>query len=168
MPYPQSDVATGLAFANSKETKEDKLSPSLQVIKEAAIDYTVPHKVLHFDNTLESWARQGVLMLNSSLTVKPYAPGTHSLYWRPVISHLLESFSLKYPGNVYVLFGKQAQSFKRYIHNAYNIIEVEHPAALARKHEKLPARLFRQISEDVFRTTGKQIKWYEEEEYGEF
>ena len=37
MPYPQKGVATGILFGNSKETPEDKLSPSLDVVKEAAM-----------------------------------------------------------------------------------------------------------------------------------
>lgn len=55
-PFPQRGVAQGILFGNSKETPEECLSPSLKVIKEAAIDYTVPHNVIEFDNTLESWA----------------------------------------------------------------------------------------------------------------
>lgn len=165
-PYSDPSSAMGVAFGNPADRTEEQLSPSLQIIKEAAIDYTVPHRVITFDNTLESWCRQGILMLNSSLTVKPYCPGSHSLYWRPVIAHLLQSFSLKYPGNVYVLFGKQAQSFEGYIHNAFDIIKVEHPASLARKHEKLPSSLFRKIADEVLSITGKKIQWYQEEDYG--
>lgn len=58
-PYPQQGVATGILFGNSKDTPEDKLSPSLQVVKEAAINYEIPHNRIDFDNTLESWAKQG-------------------------------------------------------------------------------------------------------------
>lgn len=57
-PYPQQGVATGILFGNSKDTPEDKLSPSLQVVKEAAINYEIPHNRIDFDNTLESWAKQ--------------------------------------------------------------------------------------------------------------
>ena len=42
-PYPQKGVATGILFGNRKETTEEDLSPSLQIIKEAAIDYEIPH-----------------------------------------------------------------------------------------------------------------------------
>lgn len=52
--YPQKGVATGVLFGNSKETPEDLLSPSLQVIKECAINYEIPHGPIEFDNTLES------------------------------------------------------------------------------------------------------------------
>ena len=64
-PYPQQGVATGILFGNSKDTPEDKLSPSLQIVKEAAINYEIPHNRIEFDNTLESWATQGILMINT-------------------------------------------------------------------------------------------------------
>lgn len=39
--YPQQDVATGILFGNSEDTPEHRLSPSLQVVKEAAINYEI-------------------------------------------------------------------------------------------------------------------------------
>lgn len=59
-PYPQKGVATGVLFGNSKETPEELLSPSLQIIKECAINYEIPHGPIEFDNTLETWAKQGI------------------------------------------------------------------------------------------------------------
>lgn len=67
-PYPQKGVATGILFGNRKEVDEDNLS-SLNVVKEAAINFEVPHYCITFDQTLESWAKQGILMINSALTV---------------------------------------------------------------------------------------------------
>ena len=37
-------------------------------LKEAAINYEIPHNLIEFDNTLESWAEQGILMINTALT----------------------------------------------------------------------------------------------------
>lgn len=160
-PYPQKDVATGIAFANDASTPEERLSPSLQVLKEAAIDYTKPHGPIEFDNTLESWGKQGVLLLNSALTVKPGTPGSHALYWREFISSFLLKFSSLNPSVLFVLFGKQAQGFKSSI-KAANIIEVEHPASLARTKSKLPQDLFPTISRYVFGLTGEKIQWFNE------
>lgn len=168
-PYPQKGVATGIAFGNSADTPEDKLSPSLEVLKEAAIDYTVPHHVLTFDNTLESWAKQGVLMLNSSLTVKPGTPGSHALYWKPFTENFLKKFAEWNPGMIYVLFGKQAQSFEKCLDKSSpRVIKVEHPAALARRNEKLPQDLFKNINQILYGLYGEKIEWYHEEDYGEF
>ena len=40
-PYPQRGVATGILFGNSEDTQEDYLSPSLKIVKEAAINFAV-------------------------------------------------------------------------------------------------------------------------------
>lgn len=87
-PYPQQGVATGILFGNSKDTPEDKLSPSLQIVKEAAINYEIPHNRIEFDNTLESWATQGILMINTAFTCEIGRVGSHFDMWR--------SFTAKY------------------------------------------------------------------------
>jgi uracil-DNA glycosylase len=160
-PYPQKGVATGVLFGNKENTKE--LSPSLEVIKEACIDYTIPHSPIIFDNTLESWAKQGILMINSSLTVQENKPGSHSLIWRPFISKLLQNCSKRETGLVYVLFGKDAQSFKPYIDDKHNdVLEVGHPAYYARTNTKLPTQLFKDINRIMLNRYNIPIKWYDE------
>lgn len=168
-PYPQKNVATGILFGNKATVREENLSPSLQVVKEAAIDYTKFHHVLKFDNTLESWAKQGILMLNSSLTVKPYVPGSHFLYWKPFIAKFLTEFSQTHGAVAYVLFGKQAQSFEKYISPVTGRVwKVEHPAALARRREKLPSSLFQEVQDYVYGVSGTKLEWFHEEDYGEY
>ena len=162
-PYPQKGVATGILFGNSKETPEDKLSPSLEVVKEAAVNYEIPHQELEFDNTLESWARQGILMINSALTCEIDNIGSHVLNWRQFTLKLLRNMSAKESGIVYVLFGRQAQSFKAYINTTCNdIIEVEHPAYFARTGKKMPYSVFTRINELLYNRYGEKIEWYKE------
>lgn len=162
-PYPQKGVATGILFGNRKEVDEDNLSPSLNVVKEAAINFEIPHYCITFDQTLESWARQGILMLNSALTVEMNRVGSHVMLWRPFIAKLLKNLSEYNTAIVYVLFGRQAQTFKPYINSRFNhIIEIEHPAYFVRKGTKMPHQLFVDISNKVKEIYGVPIKWYEE------
>ena len=162
-PYPQKGVATGILFGNRAEVEESELSPSLNIVKEAAINFGVPHYCITFDQTLESWARQGILMINSALTVEMNKVGSHTMMWRPFISKLLRNISENNLAGVYVLFGKQAQTFKPYINSKSNfIIEVEHPAYFARNGTKMPHQLFIDISNRVKGIYGVPIKWYEE------
>lgn len=161
--YPQKGVATGVLFGNRKEVDEDNLSPSLNVVKEAAIDFEVPHYCITFDQTLESWAKQGILMINSALTVEMNRIGSHVMLWRPFIAKLLKNLSEYNTAIVYVLFGRQAQTFKPYINDRFNhIIEIEHPAYFARSGTKMPHQLFVDISNKVKEIYGVPIKWYEE------
>lgn len=161
-PYPQKGVANGILFGNNPDTPEDKLSPSLQVIKEAVIDCKVPHGIIEFDQTLESWAKQGILMINSALTCEINKVGSHVMQWRPFISKFLKSLSKRETGIIYVLFGKQAKTFKPYISRFNDIIEVEHPAYFARMNRPMPHKVFEEIDAILYGRYGETIKWYNE------
>lgn len=160
-PYPQKGVATGVLFGNKEDTSE--LSPSLEVIKEAAINYEIPHPPLKFDVTLESWAKQGILMINSAFTCEMNKPGSHVMLWRPFVSKLLQNLSNTTPGLVYVLFGEQAQTFEPYINKRVNsVIKIHHPAYYARTHTKMPYWVFTELNKLMKYSYGVPIKWYEE------
>ena len=163
-PYPQKNVATGVLFGNSKDTVESQLSPSLNVIKEAAIDYTKFHNYpITFDVTLESWAKQGILMLNSALTVEMNKIGSHTNLWRPFISQFLQDLSSRYFGIAYVLFGQQAQTFEPYIKKSYNyIIKENHPAYYARTNTRMPSTVFTQVNNYLRGQYNDEIVWYTE------
>lgn len=166
-PYPQykegKPVATGIAIGNSKDTLEEGLSPSLSVLKESVINFEIPHNFITFDNSLEEWVKQGVLMLNSSLTCEANKIGSHMNIWRPFVSKFIKNLSNKERGNIYVLFGNDAKSLRPYINESFNdIIEVGHPAYYARNKKKLPYELFPTINSILYRRYGETIKWYDE------
>lgn len=162
-PYPQKGVATGILFGNSKDTPEDKLSPSLEVIKEAAINLEIPHNSIIFDNSLESWAKQGILMINSALTCEVNKVGSHTNRWRPFVSKFIRNLSNKETGIIYVLFGKDAQSLRPYINEEHNdVIEIQHPAYFARTNQSMPHELFSVINGLLYKKYGEKIEWYKE------
>lgn len=166
-PYPDKYMgitrATGILFGNHKDIPENKLSPSLQIIKESAINFEIPHNIITFDQTLESWAKQGILMLNSVLTCENNEIGTHIIQWRPFISKLLFNLSNRESGIIYLLFGKQAQSFIPYINSKYNdIIKVEHPAYFARYNKIMPYEVFIKMNTLLYEKYGEKIILYNE------
>jgi uracil-DNA glycosylase len=162
-PYPQKGVATGILFGNRGLTPESKLSPSLQVIKESCIDYSIPHGVIDFDNTLESWAKQGILMLNSALTCEVNKPNSHTMLWRRFMSSFLNNLSIRESGIIYVLFGAQARTFAPYICEKYNhIIKVGHPAQYARINRPMPNKVFTSVNELLYSDYGDTITWFTE------
>lgn len=157
-PYPQKGVATGIAFGNKSNVST--LSPSLEVIKESVINFEIPHNLITFDQTLEDWERQGVLMLNSSLTCEVNKIGSHSMIWRPFIAKFLQNMTTT--GIIYVLFGKQAQSFKPYINTRFNdVIEIQHPAYFARNNIAMP-NVFKEINNLIYNKYKEKINWYYE------
>ena len=158
-PYPQKGVATAVLFGNKADTVT--ISPSLEVVKEAVIDYEKPHPPLKFDVTLESWARQGILMINSAFTCEMNKAGSHAMLWRPFVSTLLTNLSNYETGLVYVLFGTQAQTFEPYINKRLNsIIKVNHPAYYARTNTKMSPHIFREFNKLIKDKYGVPIKWY--------
>lgn len=160
-PYPQRGVATGILFGNNK-TNNENLSPSLEVIKECVINFEIPHKIITFDNSLESWAKQGILMLNSALTCEVNKVGSHTNLWRPFITKLIKNLSCE-TGLIYVLFGYNAKTLKPYIDENYNdIIEVEHPAYYARLNKTMPYNVFTDINKLLKNRYNTTIKWYNE------
>lgn len=163
-PYPQKGVATGILFGNSKNTIE--LSSSLNVIKESCINLEVPRNNIIFDPTLESWCKQGILMLNSSLTTKIGYTGVHIMIWRPFIKHLLIKLNEYNTGIIYVLFGEAAKSFKPFIGKNNIILEEKHPAYYARTNTGMPSTVFNKIRELIKSKYNEKIEFYEEVSFG--
>jgi uracil-DNA glycosylase len=150
--YPQKSVATGIAFGN--EVRDNKISPSLsKLLEPLSIDKS-------FDYTLESWCRQGVLMLNSALTVIQDKPNSHQLLWRPFITTFLKNYSTYNQKVVYVLLGKNAQTLKSYIQYSGNIIECNHPSYLVRNDIPMP-NIYQQINNSLLQLNKPVIRWYD-------
>lgn len=162
-PYPQKGVSTGICFANNKDAVE--LSPSLQVLKESIIDFGIPHYCVNFDPSLEEISRQGVLLLNSALTVETNKIGSHTDIWRPFISNLLKNLSIWNPGLIYILWGNVAKTFKHFIGKNNIVYTMPHPAYYARTGTSIPPEFFKEINNIVHYNFGKKIEWFKEEKF---
>lgn len=105
--------ATGLSFANPKDTLDKNISPALSVLQDA-VERQYPGEGINLDLTLESWAKQGVLLLNSSLTNSKGAT-SHTLLWNRFLREILDVAT--YSGGIsVVLFGNIAESYRLSIH----------------------------------------------------
>ena len=164
-PYPQRGVAQGVLFGNSSDTPENKLSPSLQIIKESVINFEIPHNLITFDPTLESWAKQGILMINSALTTEVGKIGVHMMKWRPFMIAFLKQMSMINPGIIYVLFGSQAQILEPYINKNNYVLKIEHPAYFARINKKMPYHIWKDINKILYDLYGEKIEWFKEEKF---
>jgi len=157
-PYPQLDVADGLAFSCSRK---DKIEVSLQYILDA-IKQTVPEELQDPNptNDLKRWADQGVLLLNSGFTTTIGKPGTHQLLWRPFLVNVLDALLWYKPGLVYVFMGKKAQEYVDLIpDNNYKIL-VTHPASAAYAGRKWDCDdLFNKINKHLESQQKPKIIW---------
>lgn len=118
-PYSYKGVSNGLAFGNKKEVAE--ISPSLKFLGDSVLKRAMG-KNPKVDYTLESWAKQGVLLLNTALTVNEGCPGSHLEMWRKATESFLFELSFHEQGICYVLLGDQAKKFKDEINLRYNVV----------------------------------------------
>lgn len=160
-PYSQPDIATGIAFGNKKDTVHP--APSLEIIRETFMDehyYNEDHVIENFDLTLESWAKQGVLLLNSALTVGINKPNSHIDLWRPFIISLLKGLNDNNPGLVYILLGGIAKTFERYIDQNKNLVlRDNHPSFYARFERRMSNKVFIRTNEYLENHYNEKIRW---------
>lgn len=104
-PYPQVGKANGLAFGIDATFERGRTKDSLSnIIASIGADEAA------FDTTLESWARQGVLLLNSCLTVAPGWAGAHvGLGWEEVVAEILSIVKGRAPDATWMLWGRAAK-----------------------------------------------------------
>jgi uracil-DNA glycosylase len=159
-PYPNSK-ASGIAFGNDLVLGHHP-SPSLRLIEECIEREFYNGLNLNFDHSLVSWAKQGVLLLNSALTVVKGQPNSHALYWRNFIGGVLKEISESKTGVVFLLLGGPASSFSKYINTDNNyVFKYVHPAYSARRGEDWHCPFFKKINELIEHQNGKEyeIKW---------
>lgn len=126
-PYHDGS-ATGLAFDNKIGSK---ISPSLRNILSEVYDDMGCTVQFNSNSWLEHWHAQGVLLLNTALTVEPGKPGSHVEHWRNFTLDVIEQLSTK-SDLIWILWGTHAQSFKPFINRDHFVIESGHPSPLAR------------------------------------
>jgi uracil-DNA glycosylase len=128
-PYPTIGHANGLCFSVDASLK--KLPKSLiNIFKELQEDVQVAR---HTNGNLESWAEQGVLLLNSALSVEEGKPGSHAYFgWEYFTDAVIERLSTEKVNLVFILWGAHAQSKIRLIdEKKHLILTAPHPSPLA-------------------------------------
>lgn len=154
--------ATGLAFANDVERKDfSKVSPSLSVIKNSVISLAKSEDLINFDFSLESWAAQGILLLNSALTVRRGVPGSHTEAWKPFIKLVAKNLSTYKPRIFWILFGKQAWDFKEYINPKSPILMEYHPAFYARNNKEMSPNVWEKLIDYYQQEYNQDLLLYE-------
>lgn len=154
-PYHQPNQAMGLSFSVPYGVK---IPPSLlNIYKELKTDLNIePSK----SGDLSSWAKQGILLLNSILSVEAGKPASHSSWgWQEFSDAVISKLSLEKSGLIFMLWGNYAKSKKALIDtNKHFILEAAHPSPLARTGF-LGCKHFSKANE-ILRNLGKNpIDW---------
>lgn len=128
-PYHGPNQAHGLSFSVPNGVM---LPPSLKnIYKEIEEDLSIK---LSKNGNLEDWAKQGVFLLNTVLTVRATEPTSHSkIGWNEFTDAVIKALSDKREGVVFLLWGNYARTKKELIdHSKHYILEAAHPSPLAR------------------------------------
>ena len=154
-PYFQSGIANGLAFS----VDEDQIIPaSLKNIYKEINDDVGPSK--NKSGCLKSWAKQGVLLLNTALTVEVSKPGSHSnIGWDNFIYDIIKLINNK-PNVVFILWGNHAQKYIRYLNNKNHLILYgPHPSPLSAYRGFFGSKHFSKCNNYLIRNNLKEIDW---------
>lgn len=142
-PYHNQGQAHGLCFSVKKGVD---IPPSLVNIYQELHDDLgcyIPN-----NGYLEKWARQGVLMLNTVLTVRAHQANSHrNLGWEEFTDAAIRVLDLQDQPIVFILWGRPAQMKKRMLHNpAHLILEAPHPSPLSARRGFFGSKPFSQTN----------------------
>jgi uracil-DNA glycosylase len=156
-PYPGLGIADGISFSCSNT---NKLQPSLKFILQE-VDRTVyGNHVISEDLDLKRWSKQGILMLNTALTVEVGKIGSHYDIWKPFTAYLLDSLNNYNFDLIYVYLGKKAEGWSELTGDNNHKFTVKHPASAAYNGSKWDSNdIFNKISKLVEENNGQKIIW---------
>lgn len=155
-PYHGFGQAHGLCFSVQDGIKPP---PSLMnIYKELNQDLGLP---LPNHGNLSSWAKQGVLMLNASLTVEEAKPMSHSQCgWSVFTDHVIQLISTQKEYIVFILWGRFAQEKAKLIDtNKHMILSAAHPSPFSAYHGFFGCRHFSKTNEYLLKHHKKPIEW---------
>ena len=158
--YPTKGNAMGLCFS---VPDTQKCAASLRnIFKELHAEYGI----MRTQTDLSDWAEQGVLLLNTALTVKEGCAGSHLREWRPftwdLIKHINSIENDVPTGVVYILWGAHAREYEKIIDGDRNLILTGiHPSPLAARSGKfVGCNHFKKTNEYLNKIGKSEISWF--------
>lgn len=161
-PYHGEGQAHGLCFSVPEGVK---IPPSLHNIgKELQSDLQITAPFPH--GSLLSWAKQGVLLLNATLTVREGEPMSHHGWgWERFTDAVIRSLQERSDPVIFVLWGKSAQDKCRYLHKEegetgrHVVLTAPHPSPLSAHNGFFGSRPFSKINELLVSQGKSPISW---------
>ena len=155
-PYHGLGQAHGLSFSVRGNTP---IPPSLRnIFQELFTDVAIQREQ---DGDLTGWARQGVLLLNTTLTVREGEPGSHkNRGWEHITDTVMSALNEKPTRVVFVLWGAHARNKKTLITQAHHVvIESAHPSPLSAHRGFFGSKPFSQINSALEDAGLSPIEW---------
>ena len=155
-PYHQPNQAHGLCFSVKKGVNPP---PSLQnMYKEIYAEYGYP---IPQHGELTYWAEQGVLMMNTVLTVRESQPNSHKgMGWEIFTDNVISLLNLRPEPMVFLLWGANARAKKKIITNPNHLVlESAHPSPLSAYNGFFGNGHFKKANEFLKRNGVTEIDW---------
>jgi len=155
-PYHGPGQAHGLCFSVPDGVTKP---PSLvNIFKELNTDLGIQPSV---NGNLENWAKQGVLLLNASLTVRQNDPGSHAkIGWLEFTDAVIKKISDQKNGVVFLLWGKFAQEKQALVdQTSHHILKAAHPSPLSAHNGFFGCRHFSKTNELLIKEGLEPIDW---------
>lgn len=155
-PYYNFGQANGLAFSVNEGVK---IPPSLKnIYKELESDLGIP---IADTGSLVSWAKQGVLLLNTSLTVVEKKPNSHkNIGWQIFTDEIIKILNKKESPCVFILWGNNAIAKEKFITNPKHlIIKSSHPSPLSARRGFFGSKVFSRTNQFLKKNNEKEIDW---------
>jgi uracil-DNA glycosylase len=156
-PYHGPDQAHGLCFSVQQGIKPP---PSLaNIYKELATD--IPHFAIPNHGNLTAWAQQGVLMLNTVLTVEQGNAHSHAkIGWERFTDSVIEKLNQHTQNLVFMLWGSHAQKKGAMIdRNKHTILTAPHPSPLSAHRGFLGCKHFSKCNQVLAQQGLSEINW---------
>jgi uracil-DNA glycosylase len=156
-PYHGQGQANGLCFSVSPGLKKP---PSLEnIFKELKDDLGIP---IPESGNLENWARQGVLLLNASLTVRANMANSHQDFgWHTFTDEVIRQLNDIKRGLVFLLWGKFAQSKEAFIDTSKHfILKAAHPSPFSAYNGFMGCKHFSKTNELLRLQGTEEIDWH--------
>ena len=155
-PYHGEGEAHGYAFS----THAKKLPPSLKnIYKELYADLGIEKDYTSGD--LTNWQKQGVMLLNTGLTVEKDKPNSHkNIGWHEFTDVVKQKLNEKDEPVVFILWGNNAREKKKYITNPKHlVIESAHPSPFSANNGFFGSKPFSKTNEFLKKNNMKEIEW---------
>lgn len=163
-PYHGKGQAHGLSFSVMKGVKPP---PSLQnIFREIASDLGIQFSGTYGD--LSHWARQGVLLLNASLTVREGEPMSHSkIGWEQFTDAVIKTVSAQKENVVFMLWGRFAQEKQALIDaTKHLILKAAHPSPFSAYNGFMGCKHFSKANDYLVKNGKEPIDWSLDEPVG--
>ena len=155
-PYHDDNQAHGLAFSVKQSIK---LPPSLRnIYKELESDLGVP---IANNGFLESWAKQGVLLLNTVLTVRAHQANSHAKQgWEVFTDAIIKKVSERIDPVIFILWGSQAIKKEELIDTSkHTVVSSAHPSPLSAYRGFFASKPFSKVNTKLTEQKKNPIDW---------